>query len=246
MLRGCKPDRRGMRESICLLGLHPYRHPKQQRHVLTDLECEVADIPLLHVANPNPGQVYAHRLVTEEGVVYARVVWFQWEGSTSTVDGGRAAEELRAWAGSADCVGDGEGGDGNPWTGVYVTLGTGALPGGGRHGPFSRKYPDRTDALEPVLSRLNSAVGCVLRESFTELCSHWLVDGTETEGAGAGVVGEGGAGVRWDRMLQYPRVLPGDHGPPAHQVVVRGHMSDDPPNLSVADLHTDSQHGWGR
>lgn len=92
---------------------------------------------------------------------------------------------------------------------MYVTLGTGVLPGRGRHGPFSRREPARTDALEPVLSRLNSAVGCVLRESFTELCSNWLVDGSETEGAGAGVVSEGRGAVRWNRMLQYPRVLPG-------------------------------------
>ena len=85
----------------------------------------------------------------------------------------------------------------------------------------------------------------MLRETFPELSSNWLVNGSETEGAGDGAVSEGQGAVRWNRMLQYPRVLPGDHGPPAHQVVVRGHMSDDPPSISVADLHTDTMDGGG-
>ena len=51
--------------------------------------------------------------------------------------------------------------------------------------------------------------------------------------------------MRWNRMLQYPRVHAGEQGPPAHQVVVRGHMSDDPPDISVADLHTDTMDGGG-
>ena len=155
--------------------------------------------------------MYAHRLRTEGGLVYGRVVWFQWEGCEHTKDGGVAAAELRAWvaAQSDDLAAH----DVQPASGIYVTLGTGAMPGANRHGPFSRANPHRTDMVEPVLTRLNSAVGSVLRAAFGQELDGWLVSGTATACQGGVADAATCESVPWNYMLQYPRVPAGEHGP---------------------------------
>lgn len=103
----------------------------------------------------------------------------------------------------------------------------------------------RTDMVEPVLSRLNSAVGSVLRAAFGQELDGWLVSGTATACQGGVADAATCESVPWNYMLQYPRVPAGEHGPPSHQVVVRGHMSHTTPSLSVADLHIDCMDGGG-
>jgi len=126
-----------------------------------------------------------------------------------------------------------------PASGVYVTLGNGVMPGGGRHSvhllgtstplPFSRQPAKRTESIEDDLAWINAATSECFLAAFPDM-NPWCVPCDADDD--------------WLHVCQYPRVPLGcARTIPSHQVVLRGYLAGQEPCASGADLHRDTMDG---
>ena len=225
-------------EAVHIMSPH---HPSRDANRHAMLSSAQAGAVLNECAPPADEDVItAATAYSSLGDPFAHVVWFKPSvgDAVHNVPNGSTAQlvkELRQWA--AEQESDSNTTSTQEASGIYVTLGNGILPGRSRvaidiedrstNVPFSRANPRRSDEIEPVLAQFHGIVTDCLTAAYPEMSS-WTV----SEEADA-----------WVRTCQYPRPPRGARTIPAQQVVIRGHLRSDPPNISAADLHRDKMDG---
>ena len=197
----------------------------------------------------DPQCIHASQILGRDGSDLARVVWFKPHvaDKIAGLRGGTfqsAAQRLRRWGEQQQS--DPVIASIQPASGVYISVGSGILPGHQRECvhldgegtlvPFSRAPHRTSDEIEPTLGILNSATAECLLAAFADM-EEWCV-------STGGNFDDCSECDDWLQVCQYPATPPGmAHTIPSHQVVVRGHLSGVNACASGADLHIDKMDG---